>query len=65
MMSKKITGLVLGLVLLGLAGLPAADAEATDATKSESSGSGLQFVTSGVLAQFTVSPTALKPLQLA
>ena len=30
-------------------------AEATDATKSESSGNGLQFATAGVLAQFTVT----------
>jgi hypothetical protein len=48
-------------VLLAVAGLlaqlaPAAvDAEATDATKSESSGNGLQFATAGVLAQFTVT----------
>jgi hypothetical protein len=47
--------------LLAIAGLlallaPAAvDAEATDATKSESSGNGLQFATAGVLAQFTVT----------
>jgi hypothetical protein len=31
------------------------EAEATDATKSESTGSGLQFATAGVLAQFTVT----------
>jgi len=47
--------------LLAVAGLlmliaPAAvNAEATDATKSESSGNGLQFATAGVLAQFTVT----------
>jgi hypothetical protein len=47
-----------GLLLVGLLALlaPAAvDAEATDATKSESSGNGLQFATAGVLAQFTVT----------
>lgn len=47
--------------LLAVAGLlvlfapTAVDAEATDATKSESSGNGLQFATAGVLAQFTVT----------
>jgi hypothetical protein len=34
---------------------PAINAEATDATKSESSGNGLQFASAGVLAQFTVT----------
>ena len=29
--------------------------EATDATKSESTGSGLQFATAGVVAQFTIT----------
>jgi hypothetical protein len=40
---------------VGLSVLPSARAEATDATKSESSGSGLQFATAGVLAQFTIT----------
>eukprot|EP00290_Baffinella_frigidus_P000367 CAMPEP_0180183136 /NCGR_PEP_ID=MMETSP0986-20121125/41047_1 /TAXON_ID=697907 /ORGANISM="non described non described, Strain CCMP2293" /LENGTH=821 /DNA_ID=CAMNT_0022136569 /DNA_START=159 /DNA_END=2622 /DNA_ORIENTATION=+ len=34
---------------------PTTNAEATDATKSESSGNGLQFASAGVLAQFTVT----------
>jgi hypothetical protein len=41
--------------LLALLGPVVVDAEATDATKSESSGNGLQFATAGVLAQFTVT----------
>jgi len=46
---------VLVLSLLALQVPAVVDAEATDATKSESSGNGLQFATAGVLAQFTVT----------
>lgn len=49
--------LAASLLILGALTLfaPAVNAEATDATKSESSGNGLQFATAGVLAQFTVT----------
>jgi len=52
----RILGFTLVLyALVGLSVLPSVRAEATDATKSESSGSGLQFATAGVLAQFTIT----------
>jgi len=46
---------VLVVALLALLAPAVVNAEATDATKSESSGNGLQFATAGVLAQFTVT----------
>jgi len=45
----------LATVLLVIYHVQPSNAEATDATKSESSGSGLQFATAGVLAQFTIT----------
>jgi len=47
--------LAIFVCLCAIAALPLARAEATDAAKSESTGSGLQFATAGVLAQFTVT----------
>mmetsp|Transcript_34887 Transcript_34887/g.82189 ORF Transcript_34887/g.82189 Transcript_34887/m.82189 type:complete len:5981 (-) Transcript_34887:63-18005(-) len=50
----NIVSVILSLGLFFIS-VPTLNAEATDATKSESSGNGLQFATAGVLAQFTVT----------
>ncbi len=46
---------IISFLLCCLSIFPDASAELTDATKSLASGSGLQYATAGVLAQFTVT----------